>query len=67
MLGFEFDSQNDPFSVFALVQGISVFIFQTIQGNSINNEDTDELLKYTYVNGCFGLVCLITCFFFDFK
>lgn len=30
MLGFEFDTQTDPFSIFALVQGISVFIFQTV-------------------------------------
>lgn len=27
MLGFEFDTQSDPFSIFALVQGVSVFVF----------------------------------------
>ena len=27
MLGFEFESQNEPFAIFCLVQGVSVFIF----------------------------------------
>lgn len=32
ILGSEFKSKSEPFSVFNLVQGISVFVFQGIEG-----------------------------------
>lgn len=66
MLGFEFETQSDPFAIFTLVQGIAVFIFQNIQGQ-LNTEDPEQLKLYTYVNNSLGIVCLFSCYFFDFR
>jgi hypothetical protein len=65
MLGFEFETNSDPFAIFALVQGVTVFIFQTLQSN-IDFKNQNNLILYTYVSNSFGLVCLISCYFFDF-
>jgi hypothetical protein len=65
MLGFEFETNSDPFAIYTLVQGVAVFIFQTLQSN-IDFKNQNNLIVYTYVSNSFGLVCLISCYFFDF-
>lgn len=62
ILGFEFVSKSEPFSVFNLVQGIAVFGVEGIQG-SIDSDDKHQQMLYTIVCGGFGMVaCGITYF-----
>lgn len=66
MLGFEFDTATDPFSVFASVQALGVVIFQLIQ-SYLDTDSETALQTYT------GVVCLLgfflsgTTFFFEYR
>lgn len=65
-LGFEFNSHSEPFGVFNLVQGISVFTFQNIQGQL----DTDvqyQLLLYTIIVGVIGIWSQVAIYSFPFR
>lgn len=67
MLGSEFSTQSDPFAIFALVQGVSVFIFQTIQGK-LDDTDQNTMFLYTLASNTLGILTLLfTFFFFNFK
>ena len=55
MLGFEFDTATDPFSVFASIQALGVVIFQLIQ--SYLDTDSEKALQ-TYT----GIVCVLGLF-----
>ena len=62
VLGTEFKSKSEPFSVFNLVQGLSVFCFQGVEG-AINSDDKMTLIYYTIAACVFGVLsCLVTYF-----
>ena len=69
MLGYEFDTYGDQYSVFQFVQGISVSIFQFTESElDIDSDDSNRsILNYTYFISVFGLVCIAYTFTFDFK
>lgn len=66
ILGFEFEGKGDPFAVFTLLQGLSVFTFDLIEG-AIQDDDRDQLLIYTACVVSVGLVANACTFFFKFK
>ena len=66
VLGSEFETQSEPFGVFSLVQGLSVFCFCMLQ-SQINSNNMYELLIYTGVVGVIGVISCISSFFFPFK
>ena len=68
LLGFEIDKsmQEEAFGCFNVMQGLSVFSFQMIQGQLIDSKNQDQLIYYTYAIGGFGLICQGLTYFFDF-
>jgi len=66
ILGTEFKSKSEPFSVFNLVQGISVFCFQGIQ-SMIDSDEKGSLEDWTLVAGVFGAVALGVTYFMPFN
>lgn len=65
-LSFQFAGKSDPFAVFTIVMGISVFSFDNLEG-LIDHSDTDQVLIYTGCIGIFGLAANALLFSFDFK
>jgi len=67
LLGFEFENSSEPFAVYNLLQGLSVFFFQVIQGkiNGLHHSIRPTyLLLYTLLCGVFGVTAaMITIFF----
>jgi hypothetical protein len=64
MLGFEFDTNSEPFSVFTLIEALSVFVFSVI------NTWIDTRMRYIYyisALGVMGIIMIGTTYFFDFK
>ena len=66
ILGFEFESSSEPFGVFNLVQGISVFGFQLVQFY-LDTKNGDEMLYYAIACGLFGILASIVLLFFPFR
>ena len=66
MLANEFDSQNDPFSIFLFVQGFSCGIFQIIQA-LIDDDNADQKSYYTYSVLVYGLLAVSITSCFQFK
>ena len=66
ILGFEFDTAQDPFSVCICIQSIGAVVFQIIQG--VIDEDSEVTLKiYTSFVCIIGVcLCAIT-LLFDFR
>ena len=67
MMGFEFATSSDPYSIFNTVQSVAIVSFNLFQGAVVNTENTRSLELYTLgimIIGC--LTCGIT-FFFKFK
>jgi len=61
MLGFEFDNNSEPYSIFNLAQAMGVFIFQIIE--SVLDSQTKYLVYSAFV-GAFGIyACSLTFFF----
>eukprot|EP00347_Sterkiella_histriomuscorum_P000222 403376714 len=64
MLGFEFESNSEPFSVFNLVQAFGVFVFELLE----TYVDThNSYVIYTWITGIIGIFSCAATFFFDFK
>ncbi len=64
MLGFEFDDDIVPFSIFSMFEAFAVFVFQLVQ--SFVTTERDYFI-YTAVVGIMGgFMCGCT-YFFDFK
>lgn len=68
MLGFEFDDNTEPFSIFSMFEAFAVFIFQILQSLV---EDHDGLgTNYEIYVGVTGITGALMCgctYFFDFK
>jgi O-antigen/teichoic acid export membrane protein len=64
MLGFEFDNNSEPYSVYNGVQSISCFLFQLI--NSVVATQTSYII-YTAVCGVLAMACCGTTYFFEFR
>ena len=66
LLGFEFETSQDPFSVFTSVQAFATVIFQLSQ-TAINTDSGESLQIYTGIVCCIGVVLCSFTFFFDFR
>lgn len=64
MLGFEFDNNSEPFSVFNMCQALAVFVFEIIETQV---ESYPAYVMYTLFVGALGFVACVTTYFFDFK
>lgn len=64
ILGFEFDNNSEPFSLYNILQCISCFIFQLIEAEV--NDQTAYLI-YTIVVGVIGFICVLLPYFFKFR
>ena len=67
ILGFEFASNSDPFGVFTVWQGLSVFSFQMIEGNFVDENNQHQLTVYTIIIGVIGLIFNGVTFGFKFR
>ena len=66
-LGFEFgDMHSEPFGVFNLIQGISVFLFQLLQ-SQIDDKNGNELLLYTLLCGVIGIGSCWMAYYFPYE
>lgn len=68
MLGFEFDDNTEPFSIFSMFEAVAVFLFQIIQSfvDDADGSGTNFAI-YVAITGVLGsLMCGVT-YFFDFK
>jgi predicted MFS family arabinose efflux permease len=65
MLGFEFDDNTEPFSIFSMFEAVAVFIFQLIQ--SLVQDNSQSYFTYVISTGILGGVMCGTTYFFDFK
>ena len=63
-MGFEFENNSEPFSVFNLVQAIAVFIFEIVE-TSVSSYPA--YLFYTIVIGTIGLISCGIAYSFEFK
>ena len=64
MMGFEFDTSSDPFSIFNSIQAVAVFKFQIIQGNL---QSKAQLQWYTVGVMLLGVLTCGATYFFKFK
>lgn len=64
MLGFEFDNNVEPFSVFNLWQALGVFIFSFIETLL---ETREHYIVFISVIGVLGVLSCGTTYYFDFK
>ena len=63
ILGFEFKNQIEPFSVFNLVQGFSIFVGEFAQ-SFLDIDQSKGIIMYSYICLAFGIIsCSITYFF----
>eukprot|EP00347_Sterkiella_histriomuscorum_P023537 403334265 len=64
ILGFEFDNNYEPYSVYNILQCSACAIFQIIEIAVITQKD---YIIFTIFTGCFGVFCCSTMLFFDFR
>ena len=65
MLGFEFDDNTLPFSIFSMFEAVAVFIFQIIQ--SFVEDNPRSYGTYVLATGLLGAVMCGMTLFFDFR
>ena len=65
MLGFEFDDNTEPFSIFSMFEAVAVFVFQLIQ--SLVPDQPQSYGTYVLATGILGGVMCGATYFFDFK
>lgn len=65
-LGFEFETQSEPFGVFNFVQGFTVFICQIVQGQ-LDVTSQFQLLIYTAILGVLGILSQVAAYHFPYK
>jgi hypothetical protein len=63
ILGFEFESNSEPFAVDVLLESIFVFMFEIIQSFIISEEDR---IIYMSIVGCLGMAMAFSPYFFDY-
>ena len=56
ILGFEFGARSEPYAIKMLLQGLSVFAFDLIQGG-VDLKNKEAILIYTGIVGCFSVIC----------
>ena len=65
MLGFEFDDNTEPFSIFSMFEAVAVFVFQIIQSGV---SDTPESYGwYILITGVLGSLMCGATYYFEFK
>jgi len=64
LMSFQFVSQSEPFGVFNLFQGFSLFIFEFIQ--TMVDEDPNRYLSYTVAVGILGMIATGTTYWFPY-
>ena len=68
ILGFEFETAQDPFSVMMIGQSLAAFVFQLCQGSVKTGVDDGKNLQiYTGCVCIIGLIFVGSTYFFDFK
>ena len=66
VLGTEFKSKTEPFSVFNLIQGLAVFAFQGAQ-SMIDTDHKGSIVNWTLVVGAFAVLACLTTYFMPFN
>ena len=66
MMGFEFETSSDPFSIFNSIQAVAIFSFQMLQ-SLLNTQRSFDLMLYTGAVMVMGVLMCGTTFFFRFK
>ena len=64
MLGFEFENNSEPFSVFNLTQALATFMFELVE---VYVDTYPRYVVYTIVTGVIGFAACGATYFFDFK
>lgn len=64
MLGFEFDNNSEPYSVFNMAQSTGAFIFMIIESAVDTNS---RYLVYSSFIGIIGILSCSMTFFFEFR
>jgi hypothetical protein len=67
MMGFEFATSSDPFSIFNTVQSVALVSFQIFQGTKVNTQSERSLELYTLGVMILGVLMCGATFFFKFK
>ncbi|TNV71880.1 hypothetical protein FGO68_gene9607 [Halteria grandinella] len=65
MLGFEFEDNTEPFSIFSMFEAFAVFIFQILQ--SFVGDNAHSYGQYVGLTGILGGIMCGATYFFDFK
>ncbi len=65
MLGFEFDDNVIPYSVYNMVQSCSCVLFQIIESQYVFSHD--QFISYTFFVSLVAIVACGLTFFFDFR
>ena len=66
MMGFEFETSSDPFSIFNSVQAVAIFSFMMLQ-SVLNTSSSRDLNLYTGLVMVLGVLMCGATFFFRFK
>ena len=69
MLGFEFDDNTEPFSIFSMFEAVAVFIFQLVQAG-VDSDPANKRYDYGTYIGITGVLGTLMCgctYYFDFK
>lgn len=64
MLGFEFETNKEPYAVFNMQQALGVFVFTIIESFLKNRA---SYMIYTFAVGIIGACCAFCTFFFDYR
>jgi predicted MFS family arabinose efflux permease len=64
ILGFEFDNNSEPFSLFNTLQCVTCFIFQLIEAEVDNREG---YFIYTAIVGVISFLCCVLPYFFTYR
>jgi hypothetical protein len=64
ILGFEFDDNYTPFSLYGIIQSLSCFIFQLVV-SGVNTKD--QFFNYTIFTSITAFICMGATYFFPFS
>ena len=65
LVGFEFDSVDEPFAVYNLLQGMGAFVFQLTQSKLSGT--MESYIIYTWILLVVAISAIFSTFFFNFK
>jgi hypothetical protein len=66
ILGFEFETESEPFGVFQIVQGLSMAVFYVIQ-IFIDTTTPRPIIVYNFAITFFGIFCCLVTYTMEFK